>query len=215
MSKVLSPSKCFKDMKTDTNLSLAVKCNVKQLRSWFVRWHKWQRRIIVCRIIDNCSNTHLMILATSLEPIIHLDFTSSLHPLMAALHHEGSEIFKIQRVVRHTDIDHSALPYAMNMVGLIIPKEVQPLFLPSLPLTHLKHKPTPSSSKHNSSLTLPPIDRKFNSVPNIPLVVRTRRCTHEYRPGHHKAFTNGQDRQQHHKHSVESFKSQLTLISKV
>ena len=60
-------------------------------------WHDWQKRIVICRIVEECPKTNLELLKTSLEPILHLDFSSSLSPLMAALHHEGANTFRIQR----------------------------------------------------------------------------------------------------------------------
>ena len=51
----------------------------------------------MCRMLDSCPPAQLTSLATALEPVLHLDFCSSLAPLKAALHHEGLEIFVVQR----------------------------------------------------------------------------------------------------------------------
>lgn len=78
-------------------LTLLMQQNLKRLMKWFSCWHAWQRRMVVCRMLDSCPPAQLTSLATALEPVLHLDFCSSLAPLKAALHHEGLEIFVVQR----------------------------------------------------------------------------------------------------------------------
>ncbi len=77
--------------------NIIMQLNLKQLKMWFCMWQDWQKRIVICRIIENCSKTNLELLTTSLEPILHLDFSTSLSPLMAALHHEVTSTFRIRR----------------------------------------------------------------------------------------------------------------------
>ena len=74
-----------------------VKHNVKRLSIWFKTWHAWQQRILVCHMMKHCSKQHLEFLATSLEPILHLDFSSSLVPHMKSLHWDGVAMFQIHR----------------------------------------------------------------------------------------------------------------------
>ena len=88
--------------------SLTMQMNLKQLKTWFCMWHEWQKRIVICRIIESCSEPHLKLLATSLEPVLHLDFSTALSPLMAALHHEGSQTFRIQRAAGTSNIKPAA-----------------------------------------------------------------------------------------------------------
>ena len=97
-----------------STLSLGMQLNLKQLKLWFSMWHGWQKRIVICRIIENCPKANLELLATSLEPILHLDFSTTLSPLMAALHHEGSRTFRVQRATNFT-VQH-AIPIQSTFV---------------------------------------------------------------------------------------------------
>lgn len=221
---------------------VTVKQNFKKLRSWFMLWQKWQRRIVLCRIIEHCSNCHLRVLGTALEPVLHLDYTSSLDPLMAALHHEGSQMFKIRRGVAVSKT-HQLLcteNHALNLLAnvedntkfITTPQIItsqfdteenndEQVFLPSLPLTHLNHKPSPASSDIKElSVRLPKIERKFNSVPNIPMAIRNRdqsmRQSLHYRSVSYAGTgTKLRKPQDHRKYQLELFKSQLDSLSKV
>lgn len=62
--------------------------------------------MVVCRMLDSCPPSQLTSLATALEPVLHLDFCSSLAPLKAALHHEGLEIFRVQRAINNSSLQH-------------------------------------------------------------------------------------------------------------
>ena len=75
------------------------KHRVKQLSSWFSTWYAWQRRVFVCRLLEHCSREQLELLATSLEPILHLDFSTSYAPHLQALHLDGSATFQVQRTL--------------------------------------------------------------------------------------------------------------------
>ena len=100
---------------TDPRINFTVKQNVKRLSMWYKTWHIWQKRVFICRVMEHCSKQHLEFLATALEPILHLDFSSSLVPHMAALHLDGVATFQVQRsimqsVVR-TETEDGSLAY--------------------------------------------------------------------------------------------------------
>ena len=78
---------------------LFVRQNTKRLLLWFQTWHAWQQRMFICRMMEHCSWQHLELLVTALEPILHLDFSSSLVPHLASLHLDGSATFQVQRSV--------------------------------------------------------------------------------------------------------------------
>ena len=59
--------------------------------------------------MEHCSRQHLELLATSLEPILHLDFSSTLVPPMAALHLDGVTTFHIQRGVTQSVLQAEVL----------------------------------------------------------------------------------------------------------
>ena len=252
------------------NMSLTVKQYIKQLANWYKGWHRWQRRIAICRMVEHCSPPHLRTLSTSLEPVLHLDFANSLNPLMAALHQEGSNLFKIHRaaVIESTSTRHGKKKQAKSppppppppvakektkeaIVGRsrklalsrLTPQKEEPAhvtagevlfnsmtaekqtFFPALPLSHPKHKPSPASSDTGKPLflSLPPIERKFNSVPNITAVnsrhgPKIRRARHHPRTitfQHHKDLNAQQEQWMYQKKRLEAFKTQLTMISEV
>ncbi|XP_019864265.1 PREDICTED: uncharacterized protein LOC100633923 [Amphimedon queenslandica] len=257
---------------TDASLrmSLEVKQYIKKISNWYKGWHRWQRRIVICRMVEHCSTPHLQILSTSLEPVLHLDFANSLNPLMAALHQEGSHLFKIQRaaVIRdsadvkkqrpkppiqektkemimgssrkmalsrltpkkekpappHVKAGEAMFNKEMNSTGARKVKEKQQtqVFFPALPLSHTKHKPSPASSDKGHHFTsLPPIERKFNSVPNITVV--NSRHGGKIKPARHhpraitlqhtKDLSSQQEHWIYQKKRLEAFKLQLNMIS--
>ena len=78
---------------------LVARQNTKRLLLWFQTWHAWQQRTFICRMMEHCSRQHLELLVTALEPILHLDFSSSLVPHLASLHLDGAATFQVQRSV--------------------------------------------------------------------------------------------------------------------
>ena len=248
-------------------IGLSMQLNIKKLHNWFSLWHQWQKRILVCRVIENCPSTHLKSLATALEPVLHLDFASSLTPLMAALHHEGSQTFRIQRnrtkqqyctanssdtilppsisvnqVVKTESTSKIALEsrkvllpnlppiHDSNSIKSVKTMDSKPssqIFLPTLPLIHTKHKPSPASSDMKHSLRLEPhplpqlpIERKFYSVPDIrstsDLLQRT--IPRAKATKRHKTLSFQQEHLRLYKHQrkqLELYKGHLDLISKV
>lgn len=75
------------------------KHRLKQVSTWFSTWYTWQRRVFVCRLLEHCSRDQFEFLATALEPILHLDFSSLFTPHFQSLHVDGSATFQIQRVL--------------------------------------------------------------------------------------------------------------------
>ncbi len=81
----------------DPGAGLSMRHSVKSLCVWFRTWRTWQRRVCVCRVMEHCTRQHLELLATSLEPVLHLDFSSTLLPHLASLHLDSVATFQVQR----------------------------------------------------------------------------------------------------------------------
>ena len=75
------------------------KHNIKKLSSWFHTWQSWQKRLLICTVMNRCTKQQLAVLATSLEPILHMDFSSSLLPPLQSLHLDSVATFHVQRVI--------------------------------------------------------------------------------------------------------------------
>ena len=97
-----------------------IKFSIKNLISWFHTWSSWQRRLLICHIMSFCSKQQLKTLATSLEPILHLDFSNCLLPHLHALHMEGVAMFQVQRSM---------------LIEMIKPKRAAKMEIDSLPTT--------------------------------------------------------------------------------
>ena len=82
-----------------SNQDFVTKHNTKKLTSWFKSWRTWQRRIFTCRVMDHCSKQHLELLATSLEPVLHFDFSSSFSAPLQSLHLDNMATFQVQRTI--------------------------------------------------------------------------------------------------------------------
>ncbi len=83
----------------DSSEEILNKHNIKKLSSWFHTWHSWQKRLLVCTVMNCCSKQQLAVLATSLEPILHMDFSSSLLPPLQSLHLDSVATFHVQRAI--------------------------------------------------------------------------------------------------------------------
>ena len=112
---------------------------VKRLSTWFKSWYTWQRRVCICQVMECCSKQHLEFLATSLEPLLHLDFSSSLVPPMQSLHLDGAATFQVQRTVMQSLVKPEVLQATETMSSL-----------DSIPTTLLSSTP----SKHNSNTVI-------------------------------------------------------------
>ena len=58
-------------------VQLALRQCLKLLSNWFSLWRKWQKRIFLCNLVENCGVRQLKLLVTALEPILHVDFTTT------------------------------------------------------------------------------------------------------------------------------------------
>ena len=74
-------------------VQLALRQCVKQLSNWFSLWRNWQKRIFLCNLVENCSVGQLKLLVTALEPILHVDFTTTF-PMSAT---QSDSSLKIQQ----------------------------------------------------------------------------------------------------------------------
>lgn len=172
-----------------------VRHNVKRLSIWFKTWHAWQQRVLVCHLMKHCSKQHLEFLATALEPILHLDFSSSLIPHMQSLHLDGVATFQIHRTVLQSTISPSVLEVEDSLAYLdSIPttlltnskdssevttqdRRLPPLsarskresLLPALPLTHIQHVAAVTTTSKQPGLknTVSMCRQRFSSVPNF------------------------------------------------
>lgn len=176
---------------------LIVRHNVKRLSIWFKTWHSWQQRILVCHLMKHCSKQHLEFLATALEPILHLDFSSSLVPHMQSLHLDGVARFQIHRSVLQSTINPSVMEVEDSLAYLdSIPttlltnskessevttqdSRIPPVsarskrvsLLPALPLTHIHHVTAVTTTFQPPGLknTVSMCRQHFSSVPNFKL----------------------------------------------
>lgn len=100
-----------------------VKQQAKLISSWFKAWRPWQRRIILCSVILSCSKSQLSVLMTSLEPLLHRDFSAFLAPKAAYLKqrspvHGSLKRFEEESAEWKSDLRRStsecAVPVCMN-----------------------------------------------------------------------------------------------------
>lgn len=117
------------ELKRDNSEEFVVKYEIKRLSSWFNSWQAWQQRLLVCTVMNCSSKQQLMMLATALEPILHMDFCSILLPPLQSLHLDGVALFQNRRAITHRYV----LPE-------IIPKVDSQAYLNSLPSTFLSKK---------------------------------------------------------------------------
>ena len=209
-------------MDSQAPMGIALKQKIKDLQLWFCIWHKWQKRIAICRIIEHCPTPHMKSLATSLEPVLHLDFSSSLAPLMAALHQETTNIFRIQRKSnpKHCDDtlnDSYLFPTTVSQYSKVLQNAQRsmkkPVFLPSMPKVHLQHKPSPPSDGGDSSteLHLPPLSQQRKNLIESDLSPTQVLHAHQKTKLRH----NRKSRYKKNKPETELFKYQLESISRV
>ena len=76
---------------------LVTRQSLKKVSLWFRTWRAWQQRVFVCRLMEHCSRHQLHFLATALEPVLHIDFSTSLVPHFASLHMDVAATFQVQR----------------------------------------------------------------------------------------------------------------------
>ena len=171
---------------------LVTKESLKKVSLWFGSWREWQRRVFICRALEASSRSQLRVLATVLEPVLHIGFSSSLSPHLASLHADGAAAFQIQRGVLQKVIDSEtaldpetsaarlpSLPATLassettTSVGERRPREsddgggdrTEKEFMgPALPLTHARHVLSPDSSLED---VLALRHTRFSSVPDF------------------------------------------------
>ena len=174
---------------------LVARESLKKVSLWFESWRDWQRRVFVCRVMEGSSRGQLRVLATVLEPVLHIDFSSSLVPHLASLHVDGSATFQVQRGVLRRVLCEPEWPeretstcahlpslpttLASSETGkydggsvtcdetgrLTVGEEKNEILRPALPLTHPQH----AQISQNSSLeeTLGLRHTRFSSVPDF------------------------------------------------
>ena len=76
-----------------------IKHYVKTLKAWFDMWQPWQRRVLICEVMSHCTKQLLQQLSTSMEPVLHVDFSTSLLPPLQELHLQGTAKFQVLRYI--------------------------------------------------------------------------------------------------------------------
>lgn len=162
----------------NTKPNLHLQKSLKSVRGWFALWRPWQKRIAICHMLEQCPYSQLEWLSTALEPVLHLDFASSLAPLNAALHQEGSQTFFVKRALSenplrdnldyneesvHHTIDNSE-PYKLEEEKTARENDPPIVFQPTMHLSHTQHH---TSSQIQSREELFTTQRQLNSIPNI------------------------------------------------
>lgn len=206
---------------------------IKQVKSWFPTWLPGQKRVFVCQLMENCSREQLELLATSLEPILHLDFSTSLGPHLQALHLDRAATFHVQRtlvqnVLNPLESMHSwtcleSLPLTssdgsswkpMPYIPQPMLKQKHDAILPAVPLTHPHHQVVRRSIEDIVALR----KQRFGSIPdftstaNLLRNVRDKELLRTPGKSHHRTRSLGgcdEYRQ------AESFKTQLAGLSQV
>ena len=113
---------------------LVVRESLKKCTLWFLSWRNWQQRVFVCHMMQHCSTQQLRVLATVLEPVLHIGFSSSLLPHLASLHIDGAATFHVQRGMLRRVVDAESLEPRSSVAHL-----------PSLPTTLLSSEKTGTS----------------------------------------------------------------------
>ena len=112
-SSVATSSSLLGLLNKDRAQEILVRQHVKTLGAWFYTWQSWQQRVLICHVMGLCSKQQLELLATSLEPILHMDFTTSIHLPLQALRLEGVAKFNIKRNI----IQRIARPEILTQVN--------------------------------------------------------------------------------------------------
>lgn len=171
---------------------LVARESLKKIALWFKSWRNWQQRIFVCHIMGYCSRHQLHVLATILEPVLHIGFSSSLVPHLASLHVDGAAKFQIQRGMlqrifsaESLDPDTTSVAILPSLPTTLLSSEttsnhdsdaVQGMaekdvknervaLPPALPLTHAQHAPLSPESSLDDVLKLR--HTRFSSVPDF------------------------------------------------
>ena len=142
---------------------LVARQSLKNVSLWFRSWRTWQQRIFVCRVMEHCSRRQLHILATALEPVLHIGFSSSLVPHLASLHVDGAATFQVQRGIMQRTFSDDLLDPKASFA-----------YLPSLPTTLLTSESASSSSKRYSETTA-----RENGDPDMVGFGAARKCTEQ------------------------------------
>jgi len=99
------PLKLFRSISTPghnddlASVQLLLRQQLKKLIGWFHVWRSWQKRIFLCNLVENCTTGQLKLLATALEPIFHVDFTT-VFPLSMGVN-ESSSSLTVQHSLVH------------------------------------------------------------------------------------------------------------------
>ena len=190
--------------------------SAKKISQWFRSWRHWQQRIFVCRVLEHCGRRQLQILATVLEPVLHIGFSSSLAPHLASLHVDGAATFQVQRGILQRlfsdELLEPSVAYLPSLPTTLLTSErsssttsakfkaqegidrstvekwkTECLALPPvLPLTHIQHA-LPRESSLEDVLELR--HTRFSSVPDFRSTTDLLRCVKRkdlFRPQHHK-----------------------------
>lgn len=130
-----------------------VKYDIKKLSSWFNSWQPWQQRLLVCTVMNCSTKRQLMMLATALEPLLHMDFCSILVPPFQSLHLDGVALFQNRRAITR---------------NLLLPEIIQNVdsatYLNSLPSTFLSKKTAMLSKLPIEDLTTSTLGKTLSDI---------------------------------------------------
>lgn len=203
-------TECFPKLVPPTVQELVTRQSMKKVSMWFKTWRTWQQRVFVCRIMEHCSRRQLHILATALEPVLHIGFSSSLVPHLASLHVDGAATFQVQRGMLQQVVSsglmesEASVAYLPSLPTTLLTSESasyneaasvtcmkrkeERVMLPSiLPLTHAKHALISPESSIEDVQALR--HTRFSSVPDFQSTTNLLRCVKHkelLRPRHHK-----------------------------
>ncbi len=206
---------------------------IKQVTNWFPTWLPGQKRVFVCQLMENCSREQLELLATSLEPILHLDFSTSLGPHLQALHLDRAATFHVQRTLVQNVLNplqslHSwacleSLPLTSSdgnswkpkrYTPRSIPKKEPGVILPAVPLTHPHHR---VSRSIEDIVTLR--KQRYGSIPDFASTANLLRNVRHKEllrtPTKNRQRTRSLGAATNEYRQAESFKTQLTGLAKV
>lgn len=209
------------------------KYNMKRLTSWFKSWRTWQKRVFTCRVIEQCSKQHLELLATSLEPVLHFDFSSSFSVPLQSLHLDSVATFQVHRTVMQSIINPQVLE-ASNSLSQVTTSissstslkrdDIELKKASSYKQRHLKHKISDNSvsssltglSSKDNKIEVSESSQKLREtiVPSLPLIhVEHARALSTERPS--ASMEDLVTLQRKHFSSVPDFKSTTDLLRNI
>ena len=150
-----------------TNKELLVLQALKKVSLWFRTWRTWQQKVFICRVLQYCSRRQLLLLGTSLEPVLHVDFSSSLLALMPM---DGVPTFQVQRGLLQRQFNPIKLSMTDNENRLQLTPATQAITKASETPTIKKSKKRSERGFGASIASLYPREGESTLPPVLPLI---------------------------------------------